>query len=167
MSKHPLNSVSDTIFLDSLQLVSPQVKKFKSEHPDETVIMAAATKARKMNSEHGISVGIGWAFARRGALILTEEAFYCGNWVIPISKLKYAEIATIPSILGYKGLLMKLADNNGNHFQFSLNNADLWLSQDIVSFKRTEPSKYYSLYIWGVRLALMVFFIYSLSQFVN
>ena len=162
MGKKIIDSASNIMYL-----VKPQVEKFKAEHPDETVIIAAASKARKMNNESGIGLGLGWATSRRAALILTENAFYCRDWVIPISKLKYAEIVSIPSIFGYTALVMKLADNEGNHYQFGLNNANLWLSQNVVSFKRTEPNKYYSWYILAARIFLLLAFIFWLIQLVN
>jgi hypothetical protein len=162
MSKNIINQTTDTIYG-----VGSVVKKFEAEHPDETVIMAAATKAQKMDSESTVRMGVGWAFSRRGTLILTETAFYCRDWVIPIDKLKYAEIAQITSVFGAKAAVIKLADNTGYHYQFGLNDADAWLNQNIVSFKQQEVSQYYRIYIWAARLVLIAFAIYWIFNLVN
>lgn len=158
--KDSINQVSDTVYR-----VQATEDKFKLEHPDETIVIATATKARRTADEKTVSAGLGWATARRGSLILTERAFYCGNWEIPLDKLKYAEYVVIPTISGIKSIVIKIADNDGNHYQFGVSNMDKWFQQDIVKFKKGELVSWYPYYIWGVRIfviSLLIYYLYLL-----
>ena len=63
----------DRIIVNALYLVPVQVNKFKKLHPDVEVLIADATKARKVNSNEIAQYEVGWATARRGVLILTNK----------------------------------------------------------------------------------------------
>src|SRR5690606_26079041 len=93
---------------------------------------------------------------------LTERAFYCGDWEIPINKLKYAEYVAIPSVFGMKSIVIKIADNDGNHYQFSVKDIDEWRQQEVVKFKKGELVSWFPIYIWATRLLLLVLLIYGL-----
>lgn len=146
---------------DTMLNVQGTVDRIKKEYPDEIIIVGAATKARRTDDENNIGPGLGWATARRAALVLTDRAFYCGNWIMPLDKLKYTEYTHAPSIFGFKSIVMKIADNDGNHYQFGVNDMKHWLQQDVVKFKQTEPVAWYITYVWIVRIALLSLIIFN------
>jgi len=127
-----LKLIADWSYLTPLTM-----NKFRNQYPDETIYAYGATKARKTDAEEAVS-GTSWAFSRRSTLILTNERLKCGDWDIPIAKIKYAGASYFGS-----AIILKIADASGNHYQFGLQKDDAWLHQPILPIKVTdEPIKY-------------------------
>jgi hypothetical protein len=152
---------------DKLYGISSGIEEFKSKHPDEDVIVASGTTGRKMNEEENFSLSLSWLSSRRAALILSKTALYCQDWVIPLDKLKYAEITILPTVFTAKVLIIKVADSSGNHYQFGVNDVEDWLAQDVISFKRQKVSLAYSIYNWSLRFLLIGTVILWLSIILN
>lgn len=127
-----LKAIADWSYLSPITL-----NRFRKQHPDETIYVYGATKAHRTDSEKAVS-GTNWAFSRRSTLILTDERLKCGDWDIPIAKIKYAEASYFGS-----AIILKVADSSGNHYQFGLQKDDAWLKQSVIPVKlNDEPIKY-------------------------
>lgn len=125
------------VISDWSYLVPLTMRKFRKSNPDEAIHAYGAVKAMRSDDEEGIS-GIGWGFARCGTLILTEKRLVCGDWEIPLDKVKYAEAVMLGS-----GFVLKIADSSGSHYQFGLQKDPMWLNQSVLSVKISdEPIKY-------------------------
>jgi|YNPNPStandDraft_1061719.scaffolds.fasta_scaffold36173_2 N12 class adenine-specific DNA methylase len=61
----------DRIIANAIYLVPARVNKFKKQHLEEEVLIADATKARKVKSNQQARYEMGWVIARRGVLMLT------------------------------------------------------------------------------------------------
>lgn len=132
MLKQIIKTVSDWTYLVPLAM-----HNFCKNNPDEAIHAYGAVKAMRSDNEERIS-GLGWGFARRGTLILTEKRMVCGNWEIPLDKVKYAEAVMFSS-----AFILKVADSSGHHYQFGLQDNPMWFNQSVLSIKVTdEPIKY-------------------------
>lgn len=147
---------------DWFYLVPLTMRKFQKNNPDETIHAYGAVKAHRHDTERPLAA-YGWRFARRGTLILTDKRFVCGDWEIPLDKVKYAEAVMFSS-----AFILKVADSSSNHYQFAVQKDPMWMNQSVLSIKMMdeliEPYKVRSIdkmigvVIYGI-LALGLFFI--------
>ncbi|MAU10125.1 MAG: hypothetical protein CL607_09910 [Anaerolineaceae bacterium] len=143
--------------------VGGAVRRFVEHHPDEQLLAAGAAKARRMSEEQDVMYGVGWMVARRAPVILSDHRLKCGDWDIPLAKIKYAEIMTIRSFIS-KGFVIKVADDTGNHYQFGVPYDTAWLEQDVLSFKQVESSMSYSLVSIGLRVVVFGYLAIKLME---
>ena len=85
MNHRAMKVIADWFYLTPITL-----NKFQKNNPDETIHAYGATKGQLHDSEQPLAA-YGWRSARRNTLILTNECLICGDWKIPLSKVKYAE----------------------------------------------------------------------------
>ncbi len=125
------------VISDWSYLVPLTMRRFQKNNPDEAIHSYGAVKAMRSDNEESIS-GFGWGFARRNTLILTEKRLVCGDWEIPLDKVKYAEAVMLGT-----GFILKVAHSSGSHYQFVLQKDPTWLNQSVLSVKiYDEPIKY-------------------------
>lgn len=104
-------------FVDYMYLVPLQLFFFKRSNPSVQVVMYGAAKSRKLPRSQEIEIDPGWISARRLALILTDKALVCGDWVIPLHDVKEAVLTRLGTTTGY---VLKIATQAGDHYQFGL-----------------------------------------------
>jgi hypothetical protein len=150
----------DRIIINAVYLVPARVNKFKKQHPEEEVLIADATKARKVKSNQQARYEMGWVTARRGVLMLTTKNLRCGDWVIPLSTIQEA---TLIHILG--GSLLKISTTDGVHYQFGLQRNLAWENQHSFSIKVEEGALKFSKVSLILRLVALVFIAYATGQF--
>ncbi|MEL7433977.1 MAG: hypothetical protein AAFN11_08510 [Chloroflexota bacterium] len=120
------------VLADWFYLVPFAVNRYRKAHPNETVLAYGATKAHRTDQENVVK-SYNWALSRRGTLILTDTRLVCGDWAIPLPKVKYAEVLTYGS-----GYILKAGDNEGNHYQFAIQQDLMWTEQTALSLKMSE-----------------------------
>lgn len=114
----------DRFIVNTVYLVPLQVSRFRKQHPDEEVLIADATKARKVRPGSEVRHEPGWITARRGVLMLTTRNLRCGNWVIPLSSIREATLLHIPG-----GSVLSISTSNGDHYQFGMQRNPAWQRQ--------------------------------------
>jgi hypothetical protein len=113
-----------------IYLVPLTVRNFQAAHPDETVLIAAAAKARRTHDEQPVQYDPSWITARRAAVILTDKRLVCGDWDIPLDKIVYAEMVVFGS-----GILLKIGDDAKGHYQFGMQWTSAWQEQHVLKIK--------------------------------
>src|SRR3990172_5411306 len=106
---------------NAVYFVPTKVREFRKKHPGVEVIIACATKGRKLAKDQNPQYEYGWSFARRNTLILAETGFYCGDWEISLQSISEAILVKIPS-----GAVLKIATAEGVHYQFGLQSDPKW-----------------------------------------
>lgn len=114
----------DRIIVNAVYLVPWRVSEFRKQHPDEEVLIADATKARKVAPGSEVRHEPGWVTARRGILMLTTSNLRCGDWVIPLSSIQEATLLHIPG-----GSVLNVSTRDGDHYQFGLQRNPAWERQ--------------------------------------
>ena len=149
----------DRIIVNTLYLVPLQVNKFRKQHPNEEVLIADATKARKVKSNEDAQYEMGWATARRSILILTTQGLYCGDWSIPLSTVQEATLLQIPS-----GSILKVSTQDGSHYQFGMQRNPAWDKQKVLPLRILRTVLKYSTTSLVLRLFLLAWLAYITSQ---
>jgi hypothetical protein len=144
---------------NSFYLVPGQVKKFKEQHPDTQVLVADATKARKVKSNAEGQYELGWATARRNVLILTTNGLFCGDWTIPLSNIQEATLIHISG-----GSLLKVSTTDGLNYQFGLQRNPEWEAQKILPLNIQQGALKFSKTGLILRLLLLAWLAYIVSQ---
>ena len=139
--------------MNAMYNVGGAVRRFMEQHPDEQILAAGASKARRMPEEKEVAYGAGWIVARRAPVILSDQRLMCGDWDILLAKIKYAEMMTLSGLFS-KSLVIKVADDSGNHYQFGVQYDPAWLEQNALSFKQVEGKIELSLFSIGLRVVV-------------
>lgn len=149
----------DRIIVNAIYFVPLQVNKFKKQHPEEEVLIADGTKARKVKSDQEAKYEVGWATARRGVLILTAKSLRCGDWVIPLSNIQEATLLHISG-----GSLLKISTNDDSHYQFGMQRNPAWENQTLFPLKVEQGALKFSKVSLVLRLLLLNWIIYATIQ---
>ncbi len=149
----------DRIIVNAVYLVPLRVSKFKKQHPEEEVIIADGTKARKVKSTQEAQYEVGWATARRGVLMLTTQNLRCGDWVIPLSTIQRATLLHISG-----GSLLKVSTIDDSHYQFGLQYNPAWQKQTLFPLKIEKGSLKFSMVSLVLRLLILVWITYVTGQ---
>jgi len=149
----------DRIIVNTLYLVPLQVNKFKKQHPDIEVLIADATKARRVKSNEEVQYEMGWATARRSILMLTTSGLFCGDWTIPLSNI---QDATLLHISG--GSLLKVSTTDGLHYQFGLQRNPAWEEQKVLPLNVQQGALKFSKTSFILRLLILAWLAYIISQ---
>lgn len=90
--------------------IDEATEKFKSEYPDEEIIIISATTARMMETKEDFKLRLNWLSPQRGTVILTEKRIYFRDWMTVIENLKYADITIVPIAFSSKICVIRVAD---------------------------------------------------------
>ncbi len=110
-----------------VNIVPLRVKEFEQNNPDRQIIIAGATKARKLKSDRSPRYGLGWAVSRRSVLFLTEDGLHCGNWFLPLNTITEATIIKTPA-----EEILKVGTSSDQYYQFGLKNCSAWEAQSVL-----------------------------------
>ena len=149
----------DRIIVNTLYLVPLQVYKFKKQHPDAEVLIADATKARKVKSNEAPQYEMGWATARRSIVILTTQALFCGDWIIPLSTVEEATLLQIPG-----GSILNVSTKVGLNYRFGMQRNPAWVRQQVMPLTVQETVLGYSKTSLVLRLLLLVWLGHLIGQ---
>ncbi|MDX1475068.1 MAG: hypothetical protein R3309_12915 [Reinekea sp.] len=149
----------DRIIVNAIYLVPLQVSKFKKQHPEEQVLIADGTKARKVKSNQHAQYEVGWATARRGVLMLTTKNLRCGDWIIPLSTIHEATLLYISG-----GTLLKISTDDDSHYQFGLQRNPAWENQTVFPLKVEQGALKFSTVSLVLRLLILIWITYVTGQ---
>jgi hypothetical protein len=149
----------DRIIVNTVYLVPRQVNKFKKQHPNEEVLIADGTKARRVKSKEEAQYEIGWATARRSILILTTSGLYCGGWTIPLSNIQEATLLKISG-----GSLLKISTIDDLHYQFGLQRNPAWEKQKVLPLSVQDSALKFSKASLIFRLIVLAWLAYLISR---
>jgi hypothetical protein len=149
----------DRIIVNALYLVPFQVSRFKKLHPDVEVLIADATKARKVNSNEVAQYEVRWATARRGVLMLTSKELVCGDWTIPVSHINEATLLHISG-----GSVLKISTTNDLHYQFGMQRNSAWEKQPLFPVKVEQGALKFSTTSLIIRLLILLWVAYLIVQ---
>lgn len=153
-----LNSIL-RIFTDIIYLVPFKIRNFKKNNPDIQVLVAGATKARKMKSDSTPEYEQGWATARRSILLLATNGFHCGDWFIPLANVKDVKLHRITG-----GLLLKVSTNDDSFYQFGLQVNPAWEKQTVLPMRAEQIALKFSSFSIILRIILIAFFIWVIIR---
>ena len=151
------------IVVDTVYMTRSAIEKYGKEHPDETVIVAGGCKGRMLNNDGDVKSGIGWIFARRRNLILTDKRLSCGNWDIPFEEIIEAKLLRVNSF-NAKAYILKVSTDDGKHFQFGLQYNPKWENQSQHSFKIEDSKIKMSVFSICLRIVILVWIIWYFIQ---
>ncbi|MFQ5857770.1 MAG: hypothetical protein ACE5LU_19365 [Anaerolineae bacterium] len=140
---------------NAIYLVPLQVKRFKAKEPDSQILVAGATKAQKGDEDTGVRYEPGWIVSRRGVLILTSDKLVCGFWEIPLTSVINATLLRFKGLLS-RWLVLKVATDDGSHYQFGLQYDPTWETQTALKLTVEDGKIKYSAFSIVVRVALIL-----------
>lgn len=153
-------------FTNLLYFVPLKLRQFRSEHPDERVIVAGGSKARKLDGDQEIERGLGWVFAKRATLILSDRAIICGSWTIPLSSIDDATLLRTSGMFS-EAFVLKVATNSGEHYQFGLPYDPRWEEQNVLEANVDETEIAYSMFSLAIRILLVAFIVWQMVELVG
>lgn len=106
-------------------------QKFKSEHPDETVLASDASKGISSNQDKAVKGGTDWVTAQRAVILLTDKRIVCGKWNIPLDTITNAHLIEYSSLFS-NGQVLKVQTENGKYYQFGLQKNPEWTNQSAL-----------------------------------
>ena len=147
-----------------LYFVRFQVKWYETNHPDSEVLIADATKAKKMDGNTEIRYEANWMVAKRAVLMLTPSKLVCGNWEIPLSEVEEATLLKVRQLL-VTGYVLKVATSEA-HYQFGFQYNPAWEQQEHLPVEVKKGKIKYSVFSIIVRLILLAWLVqFALQQF--
>lgn len=149
----------DRIIVNILYLVPLQVKKFEKQHPGSKVLIADATKGRKVKSNEVAQYELGWTTARRGVVMLTAKELVCGDWAIPIANIQQATLLHISG-----GSILKISTKDGLHYQFGMQRNPEWEQQKLFPLNIEEGALRFSKTSLIIRLLILLWIAYLIIQ---
>ena len=143
------------------------VAKFQVAHPNERVIASSGVKAIKSTPKSEVDTGAQWIVSRRAIAILTNKRIKCGDWDIPLSSIKTAELINIKGLIS-KGQVLNIStfDNTGYQLGMQLNTD--WLNSNHLKLEYLDKKIKTSAFSWIMRVALAIYLAYLIyKQLVN
>jgi hypothetical protein len=146
--------------VDYMYLVPLQLFFFRRNNPSLQIVMYGASKSRKFPRSREIEIGPGWITARRQALILTNKALVCDNWVIPLSEIKEVVLTRLGATTGY---VLKISTQADDHYQFGLQYHPDWETQRVMPV-RVEQQAHIPMSL--IRILIRVILVAYLAYYV-
>jgi hypothetical protein len=137
--------------------------KYLTEHPDEKVIAADASKGIMTQGENDIKRGADWVTSQRAVILLTDKRISCGNWTIPLENILTAKLIEINTTFG-TGQVLKITTKDHHNFQFGMQMNREWTEQSVLPLVFEKGKLKYSLFSIVVRLILIGYLIYWIVE---
>ena len=138
-------------------------RKYLSEHPDEKVFAADASKGILTKGESGIIRGFDWVTSQRAVVLLTDKRIKCGKWDISIDKIADAKLVKINSTFG-SGQVLKIHTTDDDNFQFGTQMNHEWTTQKVLPLTFEKGKLKYSLFSIIIRIILLAYVIYWIIE---
>ena len=146
------------ILTNTFYLVPFTVHRFKKQNPEEQILAASATKARKNPIDAKVQYEAGWITSRRGTLILTADRLVCGSWEIPIATITEATLLQYDKRTT-SGFILDIYANN-EHYQFGLLYDPVWTQQTVLKLKVKNEKLEYSGFSIILRVGFLIVFVW-------
>ena len=137
-----------------------QIKlKFLTDHRDEKVLAADASKGIMTKEKNEVKRGFDWVTSQRAVVLLTDKRIKCGQWDIPLEIIKNAELVKIHTTFG-PGQVLKITTNEQDNFQFGMQMNKEWTEQKVLPLTLEKEKLKNSLFSIIIRLILVGYIIY-------
>lgn len=146
-----VNLITDLVFL-----VPVATARFRRRHPGVPILVAGSTKACETYTRV-VERGPHWIAARRGTLIATPSALFCGDWQIPLERVQSADLVYIRG-----GQVLVVACKDGPVYQFGLGPGSAWEKRLPLVLNVTRGKAGWSLFSILVRVWLVVMLLFTL-----
>jgi hypothetical protein len=144
---------------NTLYGTSHRARSFQDKHTGTKIVIACATKGRKLKEDKNPQYDYRWALARRDTLILADTGLYCGDWEILLNNIREAKLFKIAS-----GAVIKVLTIDGWSYQFGIQTNPEWETQTILPLKVEKQGVQSSAIFLTLRLLMIVFFAYLAIQ---
>ena len=138
-------------------------RKYSTEHPDETVLVADASKGIMTKGDKDIKRGIDWVTSQRAVVLLTDKRIKCGQWDILLNNIANAKLTRINTTFGH-GQVLKIETNDQGNFQFGMQMNREWTEQTTLPLTLEKGKLKYSLLSIIIRLVLIGYLIYWIIE---
>ena len=137
---------------DLLYGVGGARSRFELLNPEEPVLLSAACKARH---SVGSNLGNGWAFSRRGALLVTDRRLVCGDWELPFLEVEQLTYNPFHGVFS-EGVVLTARMQDGKSYQFGLGKSEEWVKSLPVEVEAGERFGRSLAVTWTLRVAVVV-----------
>lgn len=132
-------------------------KKYEEKHPNETVLVATASKGIVTTLEQSIQHGVSWLKAQRAVFMLTTEKIVCGKWCILLEDIERAELLKIRG-----GQVLKITTKDQQHYQFGMQHNQQIENQKHMPLIIKKGKVGYSFFSIVIRVILVLQILYFL-----
>ena len=148
---------------NTLYGVSAKINKVQALYPDQEIVVAGATKARKLEQDEDLSRNPRWITARRAVLILTDTSLHCGSWTINLEDIASAQLIRFKGTFS-KGLLLKVETQSRNHYQFGLQHDPRWEAQSVFRVTLEDGTLKNTPFSIAARVVVVLWILYLLFK---
>ena len=141
-------------------------RKYSTEHPEEKVLAADASKGIMTNGDKDIKRGLDWVTSQRAVVLLTDKRIICGQWNIPLDNIVSSQLIKINTTFG-PGLVLKIGTKDQGNFQFGMQMNHEWTEQITLPVTLEKGKVKYSMFSIIVRLVLLGYIIYWIIEKMN
>lgn len=138
-------------------------RKYSTDHPDEKVVAADASKGIMTKGDSDVKRGFDWVTSQRAVVLLSDKRIKCGQWNIPLEDIASSELVKINTTFG-SGQVLKITTKDQNNFQFGMQMNREWTDQTVLPLNLEKGKLKYSLFSVAVRLILLGYVIYWIIE---
>ena len=151
------------VITNTLYGVEHYKTKFQAGNPNEHILAAGATKARKVSSEFAkVQYEAGWIKAKRAVVLLTNDRLVCGSWEIPVSSIKTATLLRVKSLFA-KAFILKVSTDE-EHYQFGLQYDPDWEKHTAFPMVVEDSKIGYSYFSIALRIAVFILLMWYIIE---
>lgn len=144
-----------------------QVKEnYQNKNPNETVLVADASKGILTKSNQNVAHGINWVTSQRAVIILTDTKIICGKWTIPLNTISSAELLKFNSLFG-GGQVLKIQTIDNQNYQFGMQFNPEWTKQHRLALTLEKGKIKHSIFSIIVRIIAIGLLFYWISELFN
>ncbi|AOW10734.1 hypothetical protein [Flavobacterium gilvum] len=138
-------------------------QKYQNENPNETVLVADASKGIVTTSNQDIMNGLNWVTSQRAVILLTDKKIICGKWTIGLDTISAVQLIKFNSLLG-SGQVLKIQTTDDKNYQFGMQFNPEWTNQQRLPLILEKGKVKHSAFSTAVRLIAIVLLIYWLYE---
>ena len=139
--------------------VNSKKKSFAEANPSEPILVCQAAKAIELSKDKDPAYGVEWVTSQRVTFLMTSQKIYMGKWEIPLEQIKKAELLKFSSMFA-KGMLLKLATQQGKHYQVGMSYSVDIEQQQALPLKINDQKLKYSFLSIIARILLLAYLAY-------
>lgn len=134
------------------------VNKFQLTHLDEHIIAVSGVKGIISTPKSEVNTGVKWILSRRAVAILTNKRIKCGDWDIPLSSIKSAELIKFRGLIS-KGQLLNISTKDNIGYQLGMQRNMDWLKSEHLILEYVDKKIKISTFSWVMRIVLVIYLI--------
>ncbi|MBQ7823898.1 MAG: hypothetical protein IJ338_06975 [Bacteroidaceae bacterium] len=147
-------------FIDFIYGTKKIERRFKAEHPNETVLASDACKGISPNQDKDVKGGSDWITAQRAVILLTDKRIVCGKWDIPLCSITDAHLIEYSSLFS-SGQVLKIQTENGKFYQFGMQKNPEWINQSALPLSLEKGQSTNSVFRFLFWLIILGYLAYS------